>query len=365
VERVIVSDGTWAGEDAVGYLCLSGQNGYLQTENINVGANLNVATFTTAPAVDVGIWFYYGHVTNNSIALQDINIDGNLFDAGNGYNANSTTIVNLQAGASAITGVNISNNRIIANAYARGVQLQTNGVGSITRIKLVNNSSQTTACDALLYCSMGAGAAGTISDILVQGNDWANTASKDFCWINDVAVSDVVFTRNNSTLASGTGYWVDLDDTATLSDVEFSFNDMSYTAVSDGAPTSMSIFGNNDTTRPVIFPTAADTYTITTMQNGATFTNAGDDDAQVPTLPAAVPPLSFTLADVVDTAGVDLAIDCVGTDNFVKPDGTAMADAEQYQSENDTFAKVTATCYVAGIWQLENEVGTWVEETPP
>lgn len=44
VERVIKTSGTWAGGDAAGRLILSGQTGTFQSENLNVGANLNVAT---------------------------------------------------------------------------------------------------------------------------------------------------------------------------------------------------------------------------------------------------------------------------------------------------------------------------------
>lgn len=114
---------------------------------------------------------------------------------------------------------------------------------------------------------------------------------------------------------------------------------------------------------PVPIHCTADT-TVYPFDSGAVYDNFGASGAITFTLPAAIAGLSFTFADVVDTATVDLNIDCVGTDNFVKPDGTAMADGEQYQSENDTFAKITATCYVDGIWQLENSTGTWVEESP-
>lgn len=44
VKRVIVTSGTWAGGDAAGRLVLSGQTGTFQSENLNVGGNLNVAT---------------------------------------------------------------------------------------------------------------------------------------------------------------------------------------------------------------------------------------------------------------------------------------------------------------------------------
>lgn len=44
VERIQVTSGTLAGGDAVGWLILSAKSGALQAEDLNVGANLNVAT---------------------------------------------------------------------------------------------------------------------------------------------------------------------------------------------------------------------------------------------------------------------------------------------------------------------------------
>lgn len=56
VRRAVLTSGDWAAGTAVGRLILSGQAGTLQAENLNVGANLNVATIagnstaTTLPA---------------------------------------------------------------------------------------------------------------------------------------------------------------------------------------------------------------------------------------------------------------------------------------------------------------------------
>lgn len=44
VERVQVTSGSWAGGDAAGYLTLSGPSGAFQAEDLDVGANANVAT---------------------------------------------------------------------------------------------------------------------------------------------------------------------------------------------------------------------------------------------------------------------------------------------------------------------------------
>lgn len=44
VERVILTSGTWAGGNAAGRFVLSGQTGTFQSENLDVGASLNLAT---------------------------------------------------------------------------------------------------------------------------------------------------------------------------------------------------------------------------------------------------------------------------------------------------------------------------------
>jgi hypothetical protein len=44
ITRVVLTSGSWAGGDAAGYLVFASQTGTFQAENLNVGANLNVAT---------------------------------------------------------------------------------------------------------------------------------------------------------------------------------------------------------------------------------------------------------------------------------------------------------------------------------
>ncbi len=65
VRRVVLQSGDWAGGDAAGYLTLSGITGTFQAENLDVAANLNVATIagaqvaTTLPAG--GRYFFVTH----------------------------------------------------------------------------------------------------------------------------------------------------------------------------------------------------------------------------------------------------------------------------------------------------------------
>lgn len=53
ITKVLLTSGTWAGGDAAGKLLLSTQIGDFQSENLNVGANLNVATIASNSSVIV------------------------------------------------------------------------------------------------------------------------------------------------------------------------------------------------------------------------------------------------------------------------------------------------------------------------
>jgi hypothetical protein len=104
--------------------------------------------------------------------------------------------------------------------------------------------------------------------------------------------------------------------------------------------------------------------TIFAFDNGHTYNNEGATEPVTLTLPAVFPSAIYIFEDVDDTPTVDLNIDLDGADHFVKPDGTAMAAGEQYQSENDTYGKIKVKRVAANTWQILDEVGTWAEETP-
>lgn len=65
ITRVVLQSGAWADGDAAGYLVFASQTGTFQAENLNVGANLNVATIpgnssaiTLSPSGRVKIFIY-------------------------------------------------------------------------------------------------------------------------------------------------------------------------------------------------------------------------------------------------------------------------------------------------------------------
>jgi hypothetical protein len=105
---------------------------------------------------------------------------------------------------------------------------------------------------------------------------------------------------------------------------------------------------------------------VSAGESGLTFTNNGDSDALVFTLPAATVGLGpYTFCDVVDTATCDIAVTPVGTDTITNTAGLAGAAAEARVSENDTYGSLTIECLVAGKWFVTKEIGTWAEDTAP
>jgi hypothetical protein len=256
------------------------------------------------------------------------------------------------------------------------IRCRNNRVG--TQINLGNESYTTTFVNTPII-AVTVDSTPTLSDLTVTSvsND-AAFAQKGYIEVAGNITDSIVITATS--IASGTVKIQAKSNTHPVSEIKAALdavaglnNYLTITVEGDGSGMWVATPGNyyfTETNAGSIINNAGcrkdfkASFSVFPFSNGCTFSNGIATGTITGTLPAAVPGLSFTFADPNDTAGVDLYIDCVGMDNFVKPSGTAMADAEQYQSNNDTFAKVTATCYVTGVWQLENEVGTWVEESP-
>jgi hypothetical protein len=106
-------------------------------------------------------------------------------------------------------------------------------------------------------------------------------------------------------------------------------------------------------------------FTVYPFDNGHTYNNDGATAAVTGTLPTIFPGACYYFEDVENAAGADLNIDCQIADNFVKPNGIAMAAGEQYQSESDEYARIKVEYIAANTWQISEETGVWVEETGP
>jgi len=73
VERIVLDSGTWAGGDAAGRLILSGQTGTFVSENLDVGANPNVATIAgDSAAIALLPGGTYEFVTHNFFGASDL-----------------------------------------------------------------------------------------------------------------------------------------------------------------------------------------------------------------------------------------------------------------------------------------------------
>jgi len=104
--------------------------------------------------------------------------------------------------------------------------------------------------------------------------------------------------------------------------------------------------------------------TLRARDTGQTFTNGKAKGEITFTLPSAVIGLEFMFCRTTETAGCDLNIDPAAADHIELEDGTALSNGEYYANEADAFGLVKLVCYQANTWQVVNEIGTWVQETP-
>lgn len=102
ITRVALQSGTWAGGDAAGYLVFASQTGVFQAENLNVGANPNVATIAGNSAVITllpGGRYEFDNVnfTGSTATLRMYGCDG----VNNAFEFDGTTYVKLRTGMAA------------------------------------------------------------------------------------------------------------------------------------------------------------------------------------------------------------------------------------------------------------------------
>lgn len=97
VRRVVIQSGDWAGGTAAGYFVLSGIVGTFQAENLNVGANLNVATIAGAPTATTlpagGRYFFVSH---NFYALSSTRRIYGCNGVGRGFEFDGTYFIPIQ-----------------------------------------------------------------------------------------------------------------------------------------------------------------------------------------------------------------------------------------------------------------------------
>lgn len=105
--------------------------------------------------------------------------------------------------------------------------------------------------------------------------------------------------------------------------------------------------------RTVEAKTAA--YTVTTTDNGKTFTNEGASGAVAFSLPAATVGLWYRF---VVKAAQELRIDPNGTETISLPTGVQQA-AGAYIVADAIGERVSVECVTAGKWETSEAVGTW------
>lgn len=100
-------------------------------------------------------------------------------------------------------------------------------------------------------------------------------------------------------------------------------------------------------------------YTVTTNDNGSTFTNEGATGAIVFALPAATVGYWYRFKVM---AAQELRIDPNGTETIALPSTGAQSAAGKYITADAAGEGVEIQCVKAGQWVANHYIGTWTAE---
>jgi hypothetical protein len=130
VRRVIITSGTFAGGDAAGRLILASQTGTLQAENLNVGANTNVATIAgDSSAITLPAGGTYRFENHNFYGASDRFRMYGVNGVGTAFEFDGTTFVPIITGMTTDTPSHIAVHRNYLFLAFPGGSLQHCGVG--------------------------------------------------------------------------------------------------------------------------------------------------------------------------------------------------------------------------------------------
>lgn len=100
IRRVVLQSGTWAAGTAAGYFIVSGITGTFVAENLNVGANLNVATIAAAPsAITLPAGGRYFFKTHNFYGASGTRRMYGVNGVGTAFEFDGTYFVPIETGA--------------------------------------------------------------------------------------------------------------------------------------------------------------------------------------------------------------------------------------------------------------------------
>ena len=280
-----------------------------------------------------GIWggLYYGEeMTVQGTEISGAGSHGVYFQSGNGLSFSNSYIHNCTS-----NGFWLKRDKGTGASDLNNVQ--------IIGCKILNNGSdETNVSGVFIYANTG-----DLSGFTITNNIIGNTSGGTYqdyginLYVSTYYLTNFQISGNSFIDNAITG--ITWNTTKVMENSSISVKD------NQGFSTSQNYTANND---------------IPALLSGYTITNLGASGAIALDCPEAVVGRTFRFIDAVNTATVDLYIDCESDEHFVKPDGTPMADGERYGYTSDAFAAVTATCYLTGVWQLENEIGTGTEEEP-
>lgn len=109
---------------------------------------------------------------------------------------------------------------------------------------------------------------------------------------------------------------------------------------------------------PVGFTAKTANYTVTALDSGSGFTNAGAGGAITFALPAAAVGLNYYFSV---EAAQELRIDPNGTETISLPSDGVPGAAGAYLTANAIGETIRIVCAVAGSWRVFSAVGTWTQ----
>jgi len=194
------------------------------------------------------------------------------------------------------------------------------------------------------------------------GNTDINYAGSDTQALTDDATNYVYLTAVGSLTVNTTGFLTPSETphlplaTILTADGKYALSDIT----DYRGRILLKVIGGDGAVPPITHPDNTATVAILGWNNRAIFSNSGEaTTAREYDLPAGIAGLVVTIVREETAAGMDVAIDPLGTAHIIEMDGTDNGEGVTYDNTADAFGLVELTCFDGTDWQITRELGTW------
>lgn len=143
VTRVALETGSWAAGDAAGRLVFASQTGTFQSENLNVGANSNVATISgDAIAIELPPGGRYDFYNHNFYGAADLKRMYGANGVGNGFEFDGTSFAFIRTGMASDRPIRVCAHRNHLFFAFRGGSLQHSSLGAPYQWSVVTGAGE-------------------------------------------------------------------------------------------------------------------------------------------------------------------------------------------------------------------------------